>query len=37
MENVGWGNPIGLGLFFAGMGIWLWGLSNWMRPKPPRP
>ena len=23
----GWGTPIGLGIFFAGLGILLWGLS----------
>lgn len=31
MEAFGWGNPVGLGIFFAGLGVFFWGIYNLSR------
>jgi hypothetical protein len=31
MWNVGWATPVGLGVFFGGIGIGLWGLSSFFQ------
>jgi hypothetical protein len=28
LSNLHWGSPVGIGLFFAGAGIFFWGLFN---------
>jgi hypothetical protein len=28
LSNLHWGSPVGLGLFFAGAGVFFWGLFS---------
>lgn len=36
-ELVGWGSPVGLGVFLAGAGVFFWGLYWLRRPARERP
>jgi hypothetical protein len=31
MEGIGWGSPVGLGFFLAGLGVFFWGIYNLSR------
>ncbi|MDQ2069911.1 hypothetical protein [Natronospira bacteriovora] len=31
MEALGWGHPVGIGIFLAGLGVFFWGIYNLSR------